>query len=394
MQVPLLDLKPQMDNLRNEIMEALARVIDSSQFILGPEVDSLEDAVALYCGAGNAVGVSSGTDALLISLMALGIGPGDEVLTSPYSFFATMGSVVRMGARPVFADIDPATMNISPESMAEVLDRDRQKGSRIKALLPVHLFGQCADMQKIMGLSREFSVPVIEDGAQAIGSECPFMKNGIIEWKKAGSMGISGCFSFFPSKNLGGIGDGGIVTTHDAAFAKLLRIYRNHGAEPKYHHAYIGGNFRLDPIQACVLEIKLKHLEKWHRDRRDNADMYRMLFAEKGLLGEIVRLPEAVFKDIPGALERNYHIYNQFIIRVPDRDGLRDFLLSEGIGCEVYYPICLHQQECLRNNETKDYSFPRAEQAARETLALPIYPELRDEQLEYVVEAVSRFYQK
>lgn len=392
MQVPLLDLKPQMEKLREEIMQAVAKVVDSSQFILGDEVKSLEESVADYCGVKYGVGVSSGTDALLISLMAMGVGPGDEVLTTPYTFFATMGSIVRVGARPVFADIDPVTYNISPEAVADALARDRANGSRIKAVIPVHLYGQCADMQKIMQLAEEYGIAVIEDGAQAIGSDCPFEESGKVTWKRAGSMGVSGCFSFFPSKNLGGIGDGGMVTTNDDDFARLLEIYRNHGANPKYHHAYIGGNFRLDTIQACVLDIKLRHLDAWHLSRRNNAKLYNSLFEDAGLVDETVRLPVAVYEMTPGAAERNYHIYNQYIIRVPRRDELRSHLLSREIGCEVYYPLCLHQQDCLRTFDIGEQHYPTAENAARETLALPVYPELQPEQIEYVVQTIRDFY--
>jgi len=391
MKVPLLDLKPQMNGLRDEILQSVTRVIDSSQFILGPEVNRLEEAVASYCGVAHGVGVSSGTDALLVSLMALGIGPGDKVLTTPYTFFATMGSIIRTGAQPVFADIEPASMNIDPDRMAEILEDDRKNGAAIKALMPVHLFGQCADMVRILQLADDFGVAVIEDAAQAIGSDCPFSQGGKTDWRRAGSMGIAGCFSFFPSKNLGGIGDGGMVTTYDDDFARLLRIFRNHGAQPKYFHSHIGGNFRLDPIQACVLEIKLRHLESWHQARRRNASLYRNLFADSGLAGETVVLPEAVYERSSGARERNHHIYNQYVIRVPRRDDLREHLQAKGIGCEVYYPLCLHQQACLQSSAAGP-SFPEAERAAGETLALPIYPELTAEQLEYVVATIASFY--
>lgn len=391
MKVPLLDLKPQMNGLRDEILQSVTRVIDSSQFILGPEVNRLEEAVASYCGVAHGVGVSSGTDALLVSLMALGIGPGDKVLTTPYTFFATMGSIIRTGAQPVFADIEPASMNIDPDRMAEILEDDRKNGAAIKALMPVHLFGQCADMGRILQLADDFGVAVIEDAAQAIGSDCPFSQGGKTDWRRAGSMGIAGCFSFFPSKNLGGIGDGGMVTTYDDDFARLLRIFRNHGAQPKYFHSHIGGNFRLDPIQACVLEIKLRHLESWHQARRRNASLYRNLFADSGLAGETVVLPEAVYERSSGARERNHHIYNQYVIRVPRRDDLREHLQAKGIGCEVYYPLCLHQQACLQSSAAGQ-SFPESERAAGETLALPIYPELTAEQLEYVVATIASFY--
>ncbi|MHB8810366.1 MAG: DegT/DnrJ/EryC1/StrS family aminotransferase [Desulfobulbaceae bacterium] len=381
-----------MNGLRDEILTAVARVIDSTQYILGPEVTRLEGSVAEYCGAGQGVGVSSGTDALLVSLMALGIGPGDQVLTTPYSFFATMGSIIRVGALPVFVDIRPDTMNISPERMAEALAADRKNGGRIKAIIPVHLFGQCADMQQITALAAEYGVPVIEDAAQAIGADCPFTTDGRTTWLRAGAMGIAGCFSFFPSKNLGGIGDGGMVTTYDREFAERLRVYRNHGAKPKYFHSRIGGNFRLDPIQACVLEIKLRHLDSWHQARRANAARYRRLFAEAGLSGEPVSLPEAVFAESEGSASKNHHIYNQFVIRVQRRDALREFLTGNGVGCEVYYPLCLHQQECLHPYGFSGQSFPEAERAARESLAIPIYPELTGEQQEYVVTTIARFF--
>ncbi|HHO48648.1 MAG TPA: DegT/DnrJ/EryC1/StrS family aminotransferase [Desulfobacteraceae bacterium] len=392
MKVPLLDLQPQMSRLRNEILQAMTDVLDSTQYILGPEVSSLEKSLAAYCGAPSAVGVSSGTDALLISLMALGIGPGDRVLTTPYTFFATMGSVIRVGAMPVFADILPDSMNIDPDHMAAILEEDRRKGGTIKAVIPVHLFGQCADMLRIRQITDDLRIPVIEDAAQAIGAEYPFRENGQTVWKKAGVMGTCGCFSFFPSKNLGGIGDGGLVTTTDESFAERLRVFRNHGAEPKYYHAHIGGNFRLDPIQACVLKIKLKHLEQWHQARRDNAAIYNRLFAEAGLAGKTVVLPTADYLSSEGAEGRNFHIYNQFVIRVSERDALRAFLTEQGVGCEVYYPLCLHQQDCLRPCGLTGQSFPRAEQAAGETLALPIYPELEPEQIEYVVGRIADFF--
>lgn len=390
MKVPLLDLKPQMTELREEILEAVAGVIDSTQYILGPEVTKLEEAVAEYCGTAYAVGVSSGTDALIISLMALGIGPGDRVLTTPYSFFATMGSVLRVGARPVFVDILPETMNIDPALMARCLEEDAASGRTIKAVIPVHLYGQCADMQPIMELAGKYGIPVIEDAAQAIGAECPFNEGA--SWKKAGAMGDAGCFSFFPSKNLGGIGDGGIVTTNDPELAGLLKVYRNHGAEPKYYHSHVGGNFRLDPIQACVLNIKLKRLDNWHAERRRNSVLYRRFFQEAGLTGREVVLPAEKYAGVAGHEEHNHHIYNQFVIRVQQRDRLREFLTRHDIGCEVYYPLCLHQQKCLENFDLAACSFPEAERAAAESLALPIYPELQPEQIEYVAETISRFF--
>lgn len=392
MNVPLLDLKPQMQSLRDEISQAVSRVIDSTQYILGPEVTELEEAVAAYSGAKFGVGVSSGTDALLISLMALGIGPGDKVLTTTYSFFATMGSVLRTGARPVFADIQPGSMNINPSSVEDLLREDAKGSKRIKAIIPVHLFGQCAEMQQIMKLAEEFDLPVIEDAAQAIGCDCPFVENGETVWKRAGSMGIAGCFSFFPSKNLGGIGDGGMVTTNDKDFAEKLRVYRNHGAQPKYYHSETGGNFRLDPIQACVLNIKLKHLDAWHAKRRSNSRLYRTYFEQAKLAEDKVRLPFEQFADVKGHEQQNFHIYNQFVIRVENRDELRQYLNDNGIGCEVYYPLCLHQQSCLDKYGMTKISLPEAEAAAQESLALPIYPELSSDQIGYVVKTISRFF--
>jgi len=393
MKIPLLDLKPQTKEFRKEIIDAVTRVIDSTQYILGPEVSLLEQSVADYCGVPYAVGVSSGTDALLVSLMGLGIGPGDYVLTSPYTFFATMGSILRVGALPVFADIEADSMNIDPAYMADLLEKDRKNGSRIKALMPVHLFGQCAEMASIMELANEYGVQVIEDAAQAIGSDFPFQADGKKRWKRAGSMGNAGCFSFFPSKNLGGIGDGGMVVTSDEQFAEKLRSLRNHGAQPKYYHSIVGGNFRLDPIQACVLSIKIHHLDKWHRARYRNSQLYRELFADAGLIGDYVTLPPEKFKQAEGAENNNHHIYNQFVIRVQQRDRLRDYLSLNNIGCEVYYPLCLHQQECLKPYGLAGGSFSVAEQAANETLALPIYPELQLSHLEYIVETIRKFFQ-
>lgn len=394
MRVPLLDLKEQLLPLRDEVLAAVTEVIDSTQYILGPKVEQFEREVADYCNTGHAIGVASGTDALLASLMALGIGPGDEVLTTPYSFFATMGCVLRLGARPVFADIDPVTYNIDPDHMAEILAADAKGAKRIKALLPVHLYGQCADMGRIMALARQYDLPVVEDAAQAIGAAYPMEMDGKIEWQRAGSMGAAGCFSFFPSKNLGGIGDGGMIVCNDAELAERIQIIRVHGGAPKYHHGIIGGNFRIDPIQAVVLALKLPHLPAWHKARRRNAAMYRRFFAESGLVARgLVGLPQAVYqplaeKDEGGA---DYHIYNQFVIRVQDRDALIRHLHQGEVGAEIYYPIPLHQQKCVASLGY-DRAFPEAEKAALETLALPIYPELTEEMLRYVVERIADFY--
>ena len=393
MNVPLLDLQPQMSRFRDEIITAMSDVVDSTRYILGPRVTQLEQEIADYSGVEAAVGVSSGTDALLVSLMALGIGQGDLVLTTPYTFFATMGSIIRVGAMPVFVDVDEQSLNIDPGQMEEVLLADSRGDNRIKAIMPVHLYGQCADMTRIMSLATQYEIPVIEDAAQAIGAEYPLVAaDGVVQWKRAGSMGIAGCFSFFPSKNLGSIGDGGMVTSHDADFADRLRCFRNHGAAPKYYHAHIGGNFRLDPIQACVLSIKLPHLEQWHQQRRDNAALYYELFQQAGLIDDPVILPKAVYGSPDDSGSHNYHIYNQFNIRVPRRDELRDYLQRQSIGCEVYYPVCLHKQQCIAEHGYGDYSFPVAEQAAMDSLALPIYPELSDEQQAYVVDNISGFY--
>jgi len=393
MNVPLLDLQPQVVLFREELLRAVTGVIDSTSYILGPEVTEVEQKIAEYCGVSDAVGVSSGTDALLISLMALEIGPGDLVLTTPYTFFATIGSILRVGALPVFADVEEQSLNIDPEKMAEILEADHRGKRKIKAIIPVHLFGQCADMPKILSLGIQYDIPIVEDAAQAIGAECPFEeKDGSIFWKRAGSMGITGCFSFFPSKNLGAIGDGGMVTTRDADFAKQLRCYRNHGASPKYYHSHIGGNFRLDTVQASVLNVKFPYLESWHQQRRANSAVYAHLFQQAGLADDSVVLPEALYQHHAGAGEHDFHIYNQFVIRVPRRDALREYLHEHSIGCEVYYPVCLHKQQCLAEHGYGDLSLPVAEKAAEDSLALPVYPELSDEQQAYVVESIADFY--
>ncbi|MCI5166162.1 MAG: DegT/DnrJ/EryC1/StrS family aminotransferase [Candidatus Electrothrix sp. GM3_4] len=403
MKVPLLDLQPQAEFFRDQIIKEITEVIDSTRYILGPKVLKLEQEIAEYSGAVAAIGVSSGTDALVASLMALELQPGDQVLTTPYTFFATMGSIIRVGAVPIFADVDARTLNIDPAKAAEILASDAAGERKIKAIMPVHLFGQCADMSALMRLARQYDIPVIEDAAQAIGTEYPFIESviestesendGKVVWKKAGSMGLAGCFSFFPSKNLGGIGDGGMITTCDPDFAETLRCYRNHGAKPKYYHSKIGGNFRLDPLQAAVLSVKLPYLEKWHQQRRKNSQQYRQLFAQAGLTEEQAALPEAVYGHVPDAEQHNIHIYNQFVIRTSRRDDLREYLQKKSIGCEVYYPVCLHQQKCMEvYGIYNTLSFPVAEQASRESLALPIYPELSIEQQEYVVDTIASFF--
>jgi dTDP-4-amino-4,6-dideoxygalactose transaminase len=378
MKVPLLDLKPQYAPLREEIRKVLDEVCDSQYFILGPRVEAFEKHAAAYCGSSFAVGVSSGTDAILAALMAAGVGSGDAVLTTPYTFFATAGCVARLGAIPLFADIDPVTFNLDPAQARKVMEHPpaRFKGRRIKALLPVHLYGQSADMDPLLALAREQGAAVIEDACQAIGAEYP-SKAGV---RKVGSMGLAGCFSFFPSKNLGCFGDGGLVTTSDAAFAERLKSLRNHGSQVKYHHQMVGGNFRIDALQAAVLDVKLPHLDAWHGRRRQNAAFYDAAFR-----GTAIRTPAAVYNKAGVAMP---HIYNQYVVRVPDRDRVRERLTASGIGCEVYYPVPLHLQACFRDLGYVQGDFPESERAAAETLALPIYPELTEEQRTAVAEAV------
>lgn len=392
MNVPLLDLGPPLEEQRKEIIAKVIEVVESTRYIQGPEVEGFETEISDYCEVSGAVGVSSGTDALLVCLMALDIGPGDLVLTSPYSFFATMGVIIRLGATPVFADIDPVSFNIDPQRMEEVLAGEH--GARIKAIIPVHLYGQCANMSAIMELAEQYGIPVIEDAAQAIGAETIYTENGRKEWKKAGSMGLAGCFSFFPSKNLGAIGDGGMVVSRDENFTHKVRLLRNHGGEPKYYHSVVGGNFRLDPIQAAVLRIKLKRLEQWHQQRRQNAARYNGLFGEEMARDPFpVVTPAAVNEGAVSADKkiRNHHIYNQYIIRVEKRDQLRDWLQQLGIATEIYYPLGLHQQKCLTDIFTPP-PMVEAEKAASETLALPIYPGLTSDMQEYVVNSIAQFY--
>lgn len=393
MRVPLLDLREQLAPLREEIVAAVTEVIDSTQYILGPKVEAFEENVASYCGCRFGIGVASGTDALLASLMALGVGPGDAVLTSPYSFFATMGCILRLGAQPVFADIDPVTYNIDTDRLAEALAEDARGKRRIRAIIPVHLYGQCADMGPILDLARRYNLPVVEDAAQAIGAQYPMETEQGLVWRRAGAMGDTGCFSFFPSKNLGGIGDSGLIVCNDPELAEHIRVIRVHGGAPKYHHGVIGGNFRIDPVQAVVLDIKLPHLPAWHRARRRNAGIYRGLFAESGLVaGGRVVLPEAVYREKAAGTEHDFHIYNQFVIRAQDRDGLLRHLHARQVGAEIYYPIPLHRQKCVAGLDCAGLSFPESERAAAETLALPIYPELTPDMLRYVVEQISEFY--
>ena len=368
MYIPLLDLKEQYQAIREEVRTAIDRVCDTQQFILGAEVEAFEKEIATFCRALFAVGVSSGTDALLATLMALHIGPGDEVVTTPYSFFATAGVIARLGARPVFVDIDSKTFNIAAHQVAASLT------GRTKAILPVHLFGRCADMSKILQVAARQRIPVIEDAAQAIGAIDD-------EGRPAGSMGYAGCFSFFPSKNLGAFGDAGIVVTNNADCDERLRILRVHGGERRYYYRIIGGNFRLDALQAAVLRVKLHHLRTWTEARRRNARRYQQFFAEEGL-SQYVSLPE----DTAG------HVYNQFVVRCAERDRLQQFLREQGVSTDIYYPHPLHLQECFHSLGYGPGDFPQAEAAARETLALPIYPELSEQQQRYVVQCCKQFY--
>ena len=364
--VPLLDLEAQYRPIRDEVLAAVIRVCDSQRFIQGPEVEALERELADMLGVAEAIGVSSGTDALLVAMMALGIGAGDEVITSTYSFFATAGCIARLGAIPRLVDIDPETYNLSPAAVRAALS------PRTKAIIPVHLYGLCADMDPLTTIAGEAGVPIIEDACQAIGAT--------YKGRQAGSIGSVGCFSFFPSKNLGAFGDGGLVTTQDALLAREIRRIRNHGSETKYYHQRIGGNFRLDALQAAILRVKLPHLASWTAMRRENAARYRRLFEEA--------LPDAPIV-LPIEPDGRFHIYNQFVVRVPQRDRVREVLAGHGIGTEVDYPVPFHLQECFAALGYQRGEFPAAESAAESTLALPIYGELTAAQQSLVVEAVA-----
>ncbi|MFQ5730655.1 MAG: DegT/DnrJ/EryC1/StrS family aminotransferase [Planctomycetaceae bacterium] len=367
--VPLLDLKGQYRALKPEIDEAVQRVVDSQYFINGPEVAGLEEEIAAYCGTAHCIGVSSGSDALLAALMALNVGPGDEVLTPPFTFFATVGAIRRLGATPVFVDVDPVTYNIDPLAVAG------QITPRTRAIIPVHLYGQCAEMDPILRVAEKHGIAVIEDAAQAIGAE--------YQGRRAGSMGTAGCFSFFPSKNLGAFGDGGAVTTNDAELAERIRILRNHGAQPKYFHKFVGGNFRLDAIHAAVLRVKLKYLDDWTASRQRNAAFYDAAFAELGLPPATLSTPVVV---------QHRHIFNQYVLRSRRRDELIRHLKANDIGCEVYYPLSLHEQVCFQGLGYARGDFPESERAAASTLAIPIYPELSDSQKQRVVNVVAAFH--
>ena len=367
--VPLLDLKAQYEPIREEIRAKVDEVMESQRFILGPEVEAFEKEMAAYCGTRHAVGVSSGSDAILVALMALGVGPGAEVITTPFTFFATGGCIVRLGAVPVFVDIEPETYNIDPAGIEAAFTE------RTKAVLPVHIYGQCAEMDPILEAAAGRGVSVVEDAAQAVGA--------VYRGRRAGSMGNAGCFSFFPSKNLGGFGDGGLVVTNDSDLAGKIALLRVHGAPSGYLHDVVGGNFRLDALQAAVLRIKLKHLDQWTDGRRRNVADYRKRFEEAGLAEREVVLPVE---------SQERHIYNQFVIRVKERDRLIGFLREKQIGHAVYYPVPLHLQACFAGLGYKAGDFPVSEAMAGEVLALPVYTELTSEQRAYVADAVRTFY--
>lgn len=370
-EVPLLDLKAQFRPIKKDVMAVVEAVCEEQGFILGSRVVELEQALAAYVGVPHAVGVASGSDALLLSLMAFGVATGDEVITVPFTFFATAGSVSRLGAKPVFVDINPHSYNLDPAQIEAKIT------ARTKAIIPVHLFGQCAEMEAIHELAKRRKLPVVEDACQAIGAT----RNGV----KAGALGHTGCFSFFPSKNLGGFGDGGLITTNEAKLHDALAMLRVHGSRTRYVHEQVGINSRLDALQAAVIRIKLDHLDRWTEGRRRNAARYDHLFAEAKLLDRVTT---------PATHPGNFHVFNQYTIRAHRRDELRNFLKDKHIGTEIYYPIPMHLQDCYRSLGHKKGDFPESERAAAEVLSLPIYAELADEQLIYVVESIKAFYSR
>ena len=376
MKVPLLDLKPQLESLHGEILEAVTRVVESTRYIMGPEIENLEKEIAEYCGTADAVGVSSGTDALLLSLMALDIGPGDLVLTTDFSFFATAGVISRLNATPVFLDIDPENWNLDPvqlEQKLESMSTDDRK--RVKAVIVVHLYGQSAEMKPLLDCAEKYGIPVIEDAAQAIGAECRL--NG--SPRKVGSMGTFGCFSFFPSKNLGACGDAGIVTTNDKDLYEKIKCLRMHGETQRYHHKYIGGNFRLDTIQAGILTIKLAYLDEQHNGRQSNANYYN------------THLAETIQKPIINS--NSPSIYNQYTLKTAKRDALKDYLTKHTIGNNIYYPIPLHLQDCFTYLGYQQGDFPEAEKAANQVLSIPIFTELTKEELAYTCQHINQFFE-
>jgi len=376
--IPFFDLAVQFKSIEEEVKSALDEVFRTQQFIMGSKVQVLEETIAGYCGTRFAIGVASGSDALLLSLMALGIGHGDEVLLPPFTFFATAGSVSRLGATPVFVDIDPETYNIDPSRIEEKIS------SKTKAIIPVHLFGQCADMNPLLKIAKERKIFVIEDAAQALGAEYQPVseKSG----QRAGQMGEFGCFSFYPTKNLGAFGDAGMVVTDSTDLSEKVRLLRAHGSQPKYFHKWIGINSRLDTVQAAILLVKFKYLEKWTGERQRKAERYRLLFQELVSSVDGIRLPTVQYQ--------NRHIFHQYVIRVRERDRLREFLAEEGIGTDIYYPLPLHLQECYTSLRYRRGDLPNSEKASEEVLALPIYPELTEDQQSAVVDRINAFYRK
>jgi dTDP-4-amino-4,6-dideoxygalactose transaminase len=366
----MLDLKLQYAQIKSEVETVIERVIASAHFINGPDVEAMEEEVARYCQAKHCVGVSSGSDALLVSLMALDVGPGDEIITTPFTFFATAGAIARLGAKPVFVDIEPATFNIDPAGIASKIT------PRTKAIMPVHLFGQCAEMDPILDIARKHRLAVIEDAAQAIGSE--------YKGRRAGSMGTTGCYSFFPSKNLGCFGDGGAVVTNDSALADKLKLLRGHGSNPKYFHKVVGGNFRLDTIHAAVLRVKLKYLDSWHAGRQQGAAYYTSSFVRNGLAGNVAETPKPI---------QSRHIYNQYVVRFEDREGVREQLKRDKITTEIYYPQPMHLQECFAYLGHRKGEFPLSEKAALATLALPMFPEMTNAQRDRVIRSIVAHYE-
>jgi dTDP-4-amino-4,6-dideoxygalactose transaminase len=393
MRVPLLDLSEQYSNLAEPIRKRLDEVLGTQRFILGPQVAKFEKAIGSFTGAAHAIGVSSGTDALLAVFMAMHIGPTDAVITTPYSFFATAGCVARVGARPLFVDIDARTYNMSPVELQKFLRDEcerrrgelvhRASGSRVRAIVPVHLFGLCCDMDSIVRLAREHDLPLIEDAAQAIGAQCVVSS----ATRQAGTIGLCGCFSFYPSKNLGAAGDAGLITCQEAKLSERIRVCRDHGMAPRYYHQFVGGNFRLDEIQAAILDVKLPHLPEWSMARRRAADFYGTEFRKAGLT-KAVTLPAEPYRN----KVESHHIYHQYVIRSARRDALRTHLENRGIESAIYYPVGLHEQECFSYLNYKRGDLPETERAAQETLALPIYPEISREAQSYVVKAIAEFF--
>jgi dTDP-4-amino-4,6-dideoxygalactose transaminase len=388
MKFPQLDLKAQYKSIQKEIEAKITEVLQSQMLILGPEVAALEQELAEYVGAKSGVGVSSGSDALIISLMALGLQPGDEVITTPFTFFATGGAITRLGARPLFCDIDPVTYNLSPVLLGSLLDEEigQKKNDKIKGIIPVHLYGQCSDMAPVMTLAKKYGLFVLEDAAQAVGSE--YLLDDIV--KRTCAMGKAGILSFYPAKNLGAFGDAGMVLTNDEELGHKLKLLRVHGSSDKYFYREVGGNFRMDAIQGAVLRVKLKHLDEWHQKRQEKAVCYDRLFEESGLTDQgIVHTPEPVYKK-QGI--KHYHTFHQYVIRVKSRDELQNYLRQQGVPSAVFYPLPLHLQQCFAYLGYKEGDFPVSEKAASEVLALPIYPELTSEQQEVVVKTINDFH--